>query len=323
VADSWDDERLGPHQTEIRYNVPVDDESDALGEGGHVWCCSEEELSHISFEDAEEAAQLLTDVLGEYFSALGFPAQDDFGNPTYGEDLVRWSGWYRDSPYDRTVESPVLVPEWYTAELIQHLRETFFVSCPLWRIRFTTTIPGRTPQECRPFDLMVYPAITWVGKHQCPPAALTEVLGAWSNWLQGEIDVELVPKRRQFQWVRAEATRLLAEARRRPFQFIGAFDNCRGDASRHCIWFMRPGSFHDYVVKEDWAADGKRYWLTETGEWHRFEMGRGFCVCESIVPASEQHVLTVESVTGETSWRVVIAPDDIQNDANLDSPPDT
>lgn len=180
-------------------------------------------------EDAEKFA-------GQFLESSSVPRHDIYGELALDRIRFKYSGELMGVglQIDRTLETPVMIPDAITVEFIRHLQNTLLVAEPLWRVQIVGT--QRDGEE----SVMVYPQVVCVGKVQCPPNDLETSLAKWRQETNATREKELGPARRQFQYVKSRLPELISQIRKYPpVVFAAAFDNYEGDRNRVHVWTLQ------------------------------------------------------------------------------------
>lgn len=313
MSSSREEDRPPPEAWNVLYNVTASPD-----EGAFRIVLSERDIPELTSDEATDAAEDFSQRFNYFCLVSGVAEVDVFGYTRYGDDIARFAGWHDDEPMDRTVETPLIDPLVYSPELVLYVQRTFLAAWPLWRVRVCSFFPREPARTHRPFDLMIYPDMVWVGQQPCPPAQLTEVMGKWCKIHHDQLDKTQGPRRRQFLYAREKAKEVFKAVHRSQVIFVAAFDNHESACEFHPVWILHPWKPSDYVSSQRDTMVGQAFAIDRHGTTHRNHRHRGdLCLHEWILPQSRPQSLTVRRASDAREWTIAIPDESILSDETL------
>lgn len=311
------DDRLSPLRTDIRYNFPKRQRRDFWKrEGKYEYLATEKKIPELTSGEAEDVAQELELMLNGYFRGQKYPKVDEFGGSLYGKKMAKYSGWFHEVPFDRTVETLVTHPDFFSVNLIEHLQDELISERPLWRIRVAAWSAIGVPNESIEPSMMVYADSAWIGKRRYSSADLKCAMESWLKAMQECREENLGPKRRQLNFARSKVAEAFPHLDENPVVLLAVI--ARNDNSRSW-WILHNPGYFDYSTVSEVARDGMRFAVNRSGEFRR---GGGLregdrCLREYIVPSDETDTLMVERRTDQRKFSLDLNADKVLSDRKL------
>lgn len=267
---------------------------------------------------AIEAAEKCTD---EFLANNSVPRLNECGKLILDRCPFMFSGEVMGSldAFDRTLETPLIIPDAITSSFIRHLQQTLLVKFPLWRVHVVGT-------HCDGEEsIMVYPEVVCVGKLQCPPRDLEASLSIWRRQTNQIREKAKGPARRQFQYVKERLPRSIEQIQKHPpVALVAVFDNWRGEGGCFSAWILQDDDYLTcYPISPDDLSHTAQFMsVTSGGEvvfdevdgipYRKLEQwnfhGEALAIPFTVV---------MEHSESKQQWKLEVRPEDFRTDDQL------